>query len=105
MENAMNNTINNLSNTLVDASKHNAKGGAKAIATQKPCDDKATADKVSLSGSVVLQKLEKNMATSSEVDMNKVNQIKEALNNGEYKVDADLIAKNFFDIEQALGQI
>jgi negative regulator of flagellin synthesis FlgM len=98
----MNNTINNLSNTLLDVSKHKAKGG---VAAQKPSNDKATVDKVSFSGSAVLQKLEKNMATSSEIDINKVNQIKEALNNGEYKVDADLIAKNFFDIEQALGQI
>jgi negative regulator of flagellin synthesis FlgM len=102
----MNNTINNLSNTLVDASKHNTKGdAAEAMVAQKPSNDKATTDKVYLSGSAELQKLEKNMATSSEIDINKVNQIKEALNNGEYKVDADLIAKNFFDIEQALGQI
>jgi flagellar biosynthesis anti-sigma factor FlgM len=98
----MNNTINNLSNTLLDVSRHKVKGG---VAAQKPSNDQATVDKVSFSGSAVLQKLEKNMATSSEIDMDKVNQIKEALNNGEYKIDTNLIAKNFFDIEQVLGSI
>jgi len=37
--------------------------------------------------------------------MDKVNAVKVALSNGEYEVNADLIAKNFFDIEQALGKI
>ncbi len=101
------NPINNLNSSVINTTKQ-ASGKAKNSAPSGVAADStpsASADKISISNASDLKKMEKNMASATEIDMDKVNQIKQAISNGEYQIDAEKIAKNFFAIEQNLGKI
>lgn len=62
-----------------------------------------TADKVSLTSTAArLKDIEQRLASQTSVDNNRVNQMKSAINNGEYNVDADRVANKMIDFENSL---
>jgi len=46
-----------------------------------------------------LRSLEQKLASQSEVDQSHVNEIRDAISRGEYKVDADRVADKMMDFE------
>ncbi len=52
-----------------------------------------------------LKGLEKSMATESEISVEKVAAIKQALISGDYQINPDLIAEKFLEVERALGKV
>lgn len=61
------------------------------------------ADKVSLTNTAArLKDIEQRLASQTPVDNNRVNQVKSAINNGEYNVDADRVANKMIDLESSL---
>jgi len=62
-----------------------------------------SADKVSLTSTAArLKDIEQRLASQTPVDNNRVNQVKSAINNGEYNVDADRVANKMIDFENSL---
>ena len=62
-----------------------------------------TADKVSLTSTAArLKDIEQRLASQTSVDNNRVNQMRSAINNGEYNVDADRVANKMIDFESSL---
>ncbi len=62
-----------------------------------------TADKVSLTSTAArLKDIEQRLASQAPVDNNRVNEVKSAINNGEYNVDADRVANKMIDFENSL---
>ena len=53
--------------------------------------------------SSVLKRAEAELATSSEVNREQVNRIKEAISNGEFRVDAGRVAQAFIELESLLN--
>ncbi len=61
------------------------------------------ADKVSLTSTAArLKDIEQRLANQTPVDNNRINQVKSAINNGEYNVDADRVASKMIDLENAI---
>jgi len=62
-----------------------------------------TTDKVSLTSTAArLKDIEQRLASQTPIDNNRVNQMKSAINNGEYNVDADRVASKMIDFENSL---
>ncbi|MEM7292755.1 MAG: flagellar biosynthesis anti-sigma factor FlgM [Pseudomonadota bacterium] len=86
-------------------------GAGKGASTGKaaPASDSGTAkptDKVDLTDAAeTLQELEKSLGENAQISSEKVAAIKEALASGQYKIDPDLIAQKFLEVERALGKV
>lgn len=62
-----------------------------------------SADKVSLTSTAArLKNIEQRLASEAPVDNNRVKQVKSAINNGEYNVDADRVANKMINFENSL---
>jgi negative regulator of flagellin synthesis FlgM len=73
-------------------SKHAARTGA------------ASGDTVELtSNAKLLERLDKTLAALPVVDSNRVAAVKEAIENGDYEINADAIADAMIRLEQSLG--
>ncbi len=65
----------------------------------------APGDTVQLtSGSKLLERLEKSLASLPDVDSARVAEVKAAIENGEFEIDADAIADAMIRFEQMLGE-
>jgi len=63
----------------------------------------SSSDKVSLTSTASrLKDIEQRLSTQTPVDNNRVNQMKSAINNGEYDIDADRVAGKMIDFESSL---
>ncbi len=63
----------------------------------------SSADRVSLTSTAArLKDIEQRLASQTPVDNSRVNQVKSAINNGEYNVDADRVANKMIDLENSL---
>lgn len=100
MTSPINNTNRPTTNTL---SNHAEKSRAK------PSDEASTqassdrADTVSISAETVhIRELQSQLNNASEVDMDKVEAIKQEIAKGNYPIDKDSIAENFINLEKAL---
>lgn len=72
-----------------------------AVAANKP----TAADTVKLTSSAkLLERLEKTLATLPEVDSSRVAEVKTAIENGEYTIDADAIAESILSFERSPGE-
>ncbi|NOZ38515.1 MAG: flagellar biosynthesis anti-sigma factor FlgM [Gammaproteobacteria bacterium] len=61
------------------------------------------ADKVSLTSTAArLKDIEQRLASQAPVDNDRVKQVKSAINNGEYNVDADRVANKMINFENSL---
>ena len=64
-----------------------------------------TSDTVELTSSAkLLERLEKTLASLPAVDSNRVAEVKAAIENGEYEIDADAIADAMIRFERSLGE-
>ncbi len=64
-----------------------------------------TSDTVELtSGAKLLERLEKTLASLPAVDSDRVAEIKAAIENGDYEIDADAIADAMIRFERSLGE-
>ena len=62
-------------------------------------------DTVELTSSAkLLERLEKTLASLPAVDSNRVAEVKAAIENGEYEIDADAIADAMIRFERSLGE-
>ncbi len=78
-----------------DSASNNSANNSRNVAN--------TADKVSLTSTAArLKDIEQRLASQAPVDNNRVNQVKSAINNGEYNVDADRVANKMIDFESSL---
>ena len=95
------NTNNRLQNTAVktEAKAEKSRGDENASAQGKKAEASTF---VSLSNPNVLQSLSERVEQLPEINSARVDSIKQALSNGEYTPDAELIAKKFSEIEKLL---
>ncbi len=99
------NTHNRPRNTGVSA---DTKAGSTAKANQQATPGKAaasTADEsslVELSGATLVEELSEQIKNLPEVNEARVEAVKQALGNGEYKPDAEVIARKYREIEKLL---
>lgn len=64
-----------------------------------------TSDTVELTSSAkLLERLEKTLASLPAVDSNRVAEVKAAIENGDYEIDADAIADAMIRFERSLGE-
>jgi len=76
--------------------------GASQGASQAPAP---TSDTVELTSSAkLLERLEKTLASLPAVDSKRVEEVKAAIENGEYEIDADAIADAMIRFERFLGE-
>ena len=95
------NTQNRLQNTATGTqAKSKANHGDENASKQGEKAEASTI--VNLSSPNVLQSLNEQVAQLPEINSAKVDAIKQALANGEYKPDAEVIAKKFSEIEKLL---
>ena len=98
------NTQNRLRTTGVSS---DARAGSTAKSGQQT-DAKATdnaaqqASVVDLSNSTLIKELEEQIKNLPEVNQGRIDVIKQALSNGEYEADAEVIARKYSEIEKLL---
>lgn len=84
----------NLQNTLKGAKNSNASGSESATV--------ASAGDVDISSAQTLDKIRESLASQPVVDRQKVDAIKQALQDGTYKIDSENIATKLIEYEQLL---
>lgn len=98
------NTQNRLRNAGISADSRTA----STANTGPQVDNKSTgksspeASVVDLSNSTLVQELQDQIKNLPEVNEARIDAIKQALSNGEYQADADVIARKFSEIEKLL---
>ena len=91
-----NNGIN--SNTLGGSTKLQEPADGHTKATPASAEAGASADSVNLSAAGhSLSRLESTVGSASDVDTNRVNAIRQAIEDGSYSIDADAIATKLLD--------
>ena len=100
------NSQNRLRNTGVSS---DTKAGGAAKSTARETDSQASAggaaartDVVELSNATLLEALNEQIKNLPEVNSTRVDAVKEALSNGEYQADAEVIARKYSEIEKLL---
>ncbi len=79
-----------------------ARGETKKVSSEKA----SSADQLSISdNAAVFQQAEAIAASAPDVDMDRVNEIKQAIVNGELKIDYEKLAQKMLDFEAELGDI
>ena len=101
----MTSPINNINRSASNALNNNAgKTQEKSNAQDKslPSTDK-TEDTVSISSETVhIRELQSQLNNVSEIDMDKVEAIKQEIAKGNYPIDNERIAENLINLEKAL---
>ncbi len=83
-----------------------SKDAVNSSAADKSGRGNGSQDVVNLtSAAETLKQLEKSLASEAEVSIERVAAIKQAITSGDYKIDPDLIAKKFLEVERALGKV
>lgn len=98
------NTQNRPRNTVVSA---DTRAGSTAKANQQSAQNKAAgttdeASTVSLSSTALVAELSEQIKNQPEVNEARVEAVKQALGNGEYQPDAEVIARKYSEIEKLL---
>ena len=101
------NSQNRLRNTGVSS---DTRAGGAAKSTTQGTDSQAAAgggaaartDVVELSNATLLEALNEQIKNLPEVNSTRVDAVKEALSNGEYQADAEVIARKYSEIEKLL---
>ena len=90
----------------VDDTGSNRKVSGDAGASQAASKSQAsTSDTVELTSSAkLLERLEKTLASLPAVDSSRVEEVKAAIENGEYEIDADAIADALIRFERSVGE-
>jgi negative regulator of flagellin synthesis FlgM len=98
------NTQNRPRNNVVSA---DTRAGSTAKANQQGAQNKTAgttdeASTVSLSSTALVAELREQIKTQPEVNEARVEAVKQALGNGEYQPDAEVIARKYSEIEKLL---
>ena len=89
----------------VDETSTSRKLTGGAGAADAPQGRATTSDTVELtSGAKLLERLEKSLAGLPDVDSARVAEVKLAIENGEYRIDADAIADAMIRFERSFGE-
>jgi len=89
----------------VDETSTSRKITGDAGAADAPQSRATTSDTVELtSGAKLLERLEKSLAGLPDVDSARVAEVKLAIENGEYRIDADAIADAMIRFERSFGE-
>ena len=99
-------SIGKAGNNKVDEASTSRKVSGSAGASRDAGQSAATTnDTVELtSGAKLLERLEKSLAGLPDVDAAKVAEVKAAIENGEYQIDADAIADAMIRFERSFGE-
>jgi len=106
MTDAINNTHNRIKNSAIGSGRSATTATAKdrnSGASQPGATSAGEASTVEISNSTVIQQLSDQIDSLPEVNQGMVDKIKQSLLNGEYKPDAEVIARKFSQIEKMLS--
>lgn len=95
------NTNNQLRNGTVSSNQPTT-GNTASGSQPAPTPATEESDQLSLQSAALTQQLSDKVKSVPEVNQARVDAIKDALANGEYKPDAEQIAKKFIEIESLL---
>ncbi len=88
----------------VDETRTTSKVSAETAAPEKAPAAASAGDKVNLTESAkLLERLDKSLASLPAVDAGRVAEIKSAIENGNYQIDADAIAEAMIRLDRSLG--
>ena len=88
----------------VDEARTTAKVSTDTAAPDKSSAAVATRDTVKLtSDAKLLERLDKSLSTLPAVDAERIAEIKTAIENGDYHVDADAVAEAMIRLDRSLG--
>jgi len=77
----------------------------KAVADKTAANPAAASDTVNLTSSAkLLERLDKTLASLPAVNSERVAEIKTAIENGDYEIDADAIAKAMIRLDRSFGE-
>ncbi|MEM7561644.1 MAG: flagellar biosynthesis anti-sigma factor FlgM [Pseudomonadota bacterium] len=97
------NTHNRLrTNGITSDSRASSAAKSDQQADSRPAGGAGEASVVDLSNSTLIQELQDQIKNLPEVNQARVDAIKEALGNGEYEADAEVIARKYSEIEKLL---
>lgn len=99
------NSIGKLGNKVDDAGTSRKVSNDPAVSPGAQTGSKSTSDTVNLTSSAqLLERLEKSLASLPDVDVDRVAEVKLALENGDYQIDADAIADAMIRFERSFGE-
>lgn len=88
----------------VDETRTTSKVSADTAATEKAPKAAAAGDTVNLTNSAkLLERLDKSLTSLPAVDAGRVAEIKSAIENGNYEIDAGAIAEAMIRLDRSLG--
>lgn len=100
MVNNINQGSNSQANVRLENSKQQATDTANKQVQVNTASTKAAGDSVSITPQAQqLKKLSEKAEQASGVDQKKVDELKKAIANGEYKIDAEKLAENINNLE------
>lgn len=105
MTNSINGTPRNRSEVLNSQSTKTNNVTNKTDSAEKPQSNSAsTADTVSITSEAnKMRELQSSLANVPDIDMEKVEAIKQEIANGNYPIDHERIASNLIDLEKSLS--
>ena len=103
MVNPLNNGGATPANVRLDATKQATEQATKQAQTTGVNNARAATDSVTITSQAnQLKSLSQKAESASGIDEKKVNELKRAIANGEYKVDAEKLAENISNLEFGL---
>lgn len=86
------------------ASVRSSSASGRGSSAGSPITPASSSDSLSLTGEATnLQTLQRNLSQASAIDSSRVQAVKDSLQSGSYKVDADTIASRLLDLDQQLA--
>jgi len=99
------NSIGKLGNKVDDAGTSRKVSNDAAVSPDAQTGAKSTSDTVNLTSSAqLLERLEKSLASLPDVNVDRVAEVKLALESGDYQIDADAIADAMIRFERSFGE-
>lgn len=93
------------SGNKIDDAGSTRKVSGNASASQGPKQPVSASDTVELTSSAkLLERLEKTLASLPDIDSGRVAEVRNAIENGEYEIDADAIADAMIRFDRSLGE-
>ncbi len=97
-------SIGKVGNKIDDTSTTKKVSGDQASAASSAAGKSSSNDTVELTSSAkLLERLEKTLATLPEIDASRVSEVKSAIANGNFEIDAGAIADAMIKFERSLG--
>ncbi len=98
-------TLGKVGNKVGDTGASRKSSSDTAVSGDAAQSAVPTSDTVELTTSAkLLERLEKTLSSLPAVDANRVAEIKAAIENGEYEIDADAVADAMIRFERSLGE-